>query len=196
MTDCFCSPSWYTISQQNASMVMCMECPAGAVCFDGSCALWDNSYTCPSSGPIPGTWERNTDLTYSVTTCPDGHRLINSTLGTATGEYNHDIQQCFACRVCDEGSEFCRGAEYIVDAYKFECQPCARGAECNGHLLRTIDNLDAFGARWEADDLGLYRIRNCPTGYRMENLTGIENQECQRLVFKNNSAVHHDSKLV
>lgn len=93
-------------------------------------------------------------------------------LGTAFGSYNHNIQQCYRCRTCEGGNEWCRGADYIVDAYKFDCQPCPLGAVCNGHGIRTVNDLDEFGARWEADEFGLYRIRNCPTGYRMENLTG------------------------
>lgn len=40
----------------------------------------------------------------------------------------------------------------------------AGSAECNGHLLRSVNHLDLKGARWVPDDEGRYRIVNCPDG--------------------------------
>eukprot|EP00961_Rhodomonas_salina_P244097 3298188-Rhodomonas_salina.5 len=56
-------------------------------------------------------------------------------------------------------------------------------AVCNGYQLKTVNGLDDYDppARWELDvQTGILHLAQCPTGFRMETLTGIENQECQQ----------------
>jgi len=188
--DCFCDTDKYDISLPNSSSVACEICPQGAICEDLSCGLSYPDQTCPArvtassrrlvkaGRKIPGVWTRGEDRRFILRDCPAGYRLINASDGSAYGIFSHQNQQCFQCRICEVEGAFCRAAEYLLDQMKFPCRMCPLGAVCNGETIRTVNDLDLYGAKWVAGTDGQFWLTKCPTGYRMENDTGYENQQC------------------
>lgn len=161
----------------------CSPCPAGAICPNATdqraCALRLAGFECPSTGRILGEWQRRAaDDLFILESCPTGTSKVNSSTGGVTGRFSHDVQRCAPCATCSEGG-WCHGGEYVVDPNSFSCKSCPYGAQCNGSALRTVDSLDYIGARWEANEVGELWIVGCPTGHRMMNHTGYENQRCE-----------------
>lgn len=69
--DCFCRATTYPVLGANGEVARCKECPVGALCGDGSCALATRNQSCPDTGQrIVGEWVRNADFTFSVKSCP------------------------------------------------------------------------------------------------------------------------------
>jgi hypothetical protein len=140
---CVCSNRMYSTK---LAKFMCMTCPAGAVCSDGSCALAGGSLQCASGmETIKGNWMRSTqDGSFSLLGCPVGHRLNNIS--------GHDVQ---ACLQCPEGkfmldpndpSQVCQACPMTATCPK-RGLPVFKQAAIEGSLSidGDISNMDAIG---------------------------------------------------
>ena len=83
----------------------CLNCPLGGNCIHGGSVVTFSV----------GEWE-TTNSMYVLRRCPLGYRLVNSTDGTSTGIFSHDLQQCIACLP----------GQYIRP-YSDICQTCPTG---------------------------------------------------------------------
>lgn len=176
--NCTCDRFFYLSIRDNGMERVCMTCPNGATCADGSCGLWDKSQTCRQGGTnelITGTWRQEpAGADYRLIQCPAGHSLVNS----VNGVFNHDAQQC---RKCESG-------EYIMDPNRETCKPCPAGMTCaNNFYTAKVPT-----SRWETvlrrppESLrssnaleNFLVLRECPIGYLLVNHT-LEAQECRR----------------
>ena len=82
----------------------CLTCPAGGTCSGGFQVQFAESHN----------WDTR-DGMYVLVDCPTGHKVINTTGGTAA--FSHDSQKC---QICDKGEEC---TESICTA----CEPCRAG---------------------------------------------------------------------
>jgi hypothetical protein len=143
MNQCVCSNRMYSTK---LAKFMCMTCPAGAVCSDGSCALAGGSLQCASGmETIKGNWIRSTqDGSFLLLGCPVGHRLNNIS--------GHDVQ---ACLQCPEGkfmldpndpSQVCQACPMTATCPK-RGLPVFKQAAIEGSLSidGDISNMDAIG---------------------------------------------------
>ena len=166
-SQCKCPPETY-LSESSDKALSCKTCPAGAVCPDKSCAFHHSTVnpTCPgSSDSIVGTWKLDiAERKYKVTACPAGYKFTT--------------EQCIRCNVCLTAGGWCSRADYILNSNSTDsaCQVCPEGAECNGASLRTKNNLQ--GATWVIEG-DRYSLKSCPTGHRIVNNLGYENQKCE-----------------
>lgn len=162
--DCIC-PKRYYWGLTADNVATCYRCPVGAACTDATCFIARNEENCTVDGPIVGTWGRDDLEMFYVTSCPAGHMLVNSTVGTSSGVFDHDVQQCKPCAT---------DSEYVINPNTDICQPCPIGLICDG----TANYVNVVpGAEWEDED-GVYKLRSCPTGYRLYALSNVL-QECQ-----------------
>eukprot|EP00961_Rhodomonas_salina_P293866 3934094-Rhodomonas_salina.7 len=94
--DCICDSAMYLVSSA-VEEPTCVLCPVGALCTTGSgtrtCAVELPGFSCPSSGPIVGAWERDSSNYMRLLSCPAGSSMINSSTGTSVGIFEHDVQQ-------------------------------------------------------------------------------------------------------
>ena len=135
----------------------CLKCPVNAKCNGGDQVEFTT-----------GTWIISNGM-YVLTSCPDGHQLVNS----VNGKFSHDVQACVLCR----------NNQYILNPNisKYVCQDCPVGASCNGDTLLGL----IPGSIWSPDYAsGLYLLRSCPPSYVLVNTFADStfsymNQECK-----------------
>ena len=118
----------------------CLNCPAGGDCIQGGSSIKF----------AVGRWTVHDDKYYFLVSCPPGHQLINSTLGTSWGEFDHDSQQCKPCKE----------NEYIID-YLHQCQSCPLGATCDG----TVGSLVGLPGSYWRKEADKFRVFMCDPGY-------------------------------
>ena len=75
ITACVCDAQYYRFTA--TSTLICLPCPQGATCPDGSCALREaSSLFCPGGESIVGSWKMdNISGHYQLIGCPDGFVL-------------------------------------------------------------------------------------------------------------------------
>jgi hypothetical protein len=146
----------------------CLNCPAGAACDRGGA---DVRF-------LAGAWIA-VGGRYRLLSCPPGHQLINSTAGTSSGAFAHDLQQCRACPV----------EEYIVDPSADACTACPKGALCPADRACALRSPPAFacagGGRivgdWRLDNATRhYAVVDCPPGYSMIGAGKAESESLQQ----------------
>ncbi len=156
---CQCNERTYLVS---GSMVTCANCPSGAVCASGFCALRTPSQNCSArSDPIPGTWVRSTSGN------DEGRfRLVGCPAGFQTQNASHDTQKCHRCLE----------TQYIVNGDKDACEKCPPGLTCRGdHVVVPV----VKNSTWAAED-GVYKLRSCPMGYsKISVASEWDQQKCQ-----------------
>lgn len=80
--------------------------------------------------------------------------------------FDNDIQQCVPCLA----------TQYVLNPNADKCQLCPPGLSCSfGHLWQP----KTVGAIWKAV-AGQLWLQWCPTGHKLINTTGHDNQECQK----------------
>lgn len=100
------------------------SCPIGAVC-DGS----------NLTGKVEGSvWMPDYPRgIYRLTSCPEGHMLVNSTSFSSIGEFSYEQQQCVKCTV---------GLQYILNPNVHTCQvsfvSCHQVGGEGGRLPRAV----------------------------------------------------------
>ena len=116
---CQCGARFYLASSGTGSdsVLSCANCPSGAVCGTGLCALRTPGKNCSSSsGAIPGTWVRSESGEdagkYRLISCPAGFQTLNS---------SHDTQQCKPCLE----------SQYIIQPDEDACEKCPPGESCD-----------------------------------------------------------------
>jgi hypothetical protein len=116
--DCDCIVTNYmTVSRIGPLGMRCFQCPAAALCPDGTCGFRNPGFTCSGIGSylkpsIPGTWVRDPDERFSLISCPTGHRLINTT--------GYKLQECARC---PDGMYIISSSHPLYRCYK--CPPSA-----------------------------------------------------------------------
>eukprot|EP00961_Rhodomonas_salina_P003389 46924-Rhodomonas_salina.1 len=168
--ECLCSPRTYlSLPPSSPGTRICTLCPAGGRCLDGSCAFGRADGACASSGVPPGVWARDpvTDQLI-LKSCPAGHSLINSTEGTSSGTFNHDLQQCRPCST----------TQYILDPNRHQCQKCPAGLLCDG---TDEVQLKVSNSTWVKDG-EIWRLITCAKGYEVQNGRNFFDAEAQECV--------------
>ena len=111
-----CKPGTYSLSPmtplKGSSTIFpaCLSCPAGCDCTDGGANILCSV----------GSWS-TIDGIYTLTGCPSGYQLINSTDGTSHGLFSSILQQCRACQP----------GQYVINPDTDICQDCPPGAGHN-----------------------------------------------------------------
>jgi len=151
---CQCGERFYLAGSgaENAALT-CANCPSGATCAIGFCALRTSKQTCPgSSDPIPGTWVRSTSGEdagkYELLSCPPGHQKQTA---------SHDTQKCHPCLE----------SQYIINPDEDSCEKCPPGLICRGDdvVMPVVEN-----STWVPED-GVFKLATCPTGYSKISMT-------------------------
>ena len=124
-----CLPGQYIISPSTDA---CQTCPKGALCPDLSCAFGNPSFTCLSKIPIIGDWIVSGKI-YRLINCPLGTTLLNSTVGSSSGAFSAEIQQC---KPCPQDT-------YIIHPNTDECQACPPGCACWSAFCRSSSCRDS-----------------------------------------------------
>ena len=170
-TDCKCNSQKVYAGRNSRGKPECKACPEGAVCPDGGCGFYHSTGrpSCPGSSFQPiGTWTLDANGDYKLTACPSGYKNQRAPM------------KCVQCEVCSTADDdgWCSRADYILNSNSTDsaCQVCPEGAECNGASLRTKNNLQ--GATWVIEG-DRYSLKSCPTGHRIVNNLGYENQKCE-----------------
>ena len=156
---CKCNERTYLAS---GSTVTCANCPSGAVCASGFCALRTPTRNCSAgSDPIPGTWVRSTsgddDGKFRLVGCPAGFQTQNA---------SHDTQKCHQCLE----------TQYIVNGDKDQCQKCPPGLTCRGDhvVVPVVEN-----STWAVEN-GIYILATCPMGYsKISVASEWDQQRCE-----------------
>ena len=170
----FCPSGTYSVNplawnpSSTSRAPSCLNCPVGGNCNQGG-------------GNIIfaiGNWTVLNGI-YVVTACPFGHQLINSTTGTRSGLFSHDVQQC---KSCPPGT-------YIIDPNAGLCQTCPTGAVCAEDLSCAFNYPPSFKCPlsgkivglWEIDHAtNAYVIQSCPAGYALESTSEAGSPDLQR----------------
>ena len=118
--DCECVLNMYmTVNRTGELGMRCFDCPAAAMCPDGSCGLRNfPSFSCSGIGSddmpaVVGTWARDASEMYRVMDCPIGHQFINNT--------GYQLQECSHC---PEGKYIAMSNDPSYQC--FNCPPSAR----------------------------------------------------------------------
>ena len=130
-SDCICFGRQY-----RAGNDVCVNCPVGGICGDGTCALSFADLSCPgSSTPIVGEWiQDGPGGTYQLKSCPEGYDPV------LTPQALHE------CVACGEN-------EYQIDGDQ-TCRRCPIFASCNGGksvqpaIQGSVIALDGTGTDW------------------------------------------------
>ena len=145
---CVCGERFYIADSgaDNADLT-CANCPSGAMCSSGTCALRSQDQTCDgSSDSIPGTWVRSTSGDdagkFRLISCPAGYQTQNT---------SHDTQKCHPCLE----------SQYIINPDEDACEKCPPVLTCRGDnvVVPVVEN-----STWAPED-GVYKLQTCPTGY-------------------------------
>jgi hypothetical protein len=163
---CACGSRFYSAGGGSGSALVCANCPAGALCPDGSCAFntgkSNTAGTCPGAdNPIPGTWVKTTSGKFELISCPMGYQKMGDL-------DSHDQQACEACpkgshctleacEICTEcapgyykaavGTEAC--AKCPINTFRKDpgataldnCEACPTGADTRGKTaMTTLDD--------------------------------------------------------
>ena len=140
----------------------CANCPRGAVCADGSCALRNADFNCSDGTSIVGDWVINNSTgSYDLRSCPAGYETW-----TTQEQGSEEMQQCHKCLE----------SQYIIDPDLYACQKCPPGLKCKGdsEVVPVVKK-----STWTADD-GVYKLTACPTGYRkLSTEGGWDQHKCE-----------------
>ena len=160
---CQCGERFYlTDTGVEGATISCANCPVGAICSTGVCALRSLDKTCPdSSEPIPGTWVRSVSGDnagkFELTSCPAGYEKQS---------VSHDTQNC----------RLCRDTQYIIDPNRDECKQCPPGLKCRGDDFYVPE---VETSTWVAEN-GVYKLKTCPTGYSRQSIDDGATPDQQR----------------
>jgi len=178
--DCVCDVRFYK------SGTTCTECPPGAFCPDGTCALSSAPPgKCSGDAPtpaqdywlnwpfIPGNWTQADSGKFELMSCPSGFQKSSATAGA---------EQCIKCLE----------TQYIIDPNADQCEKCPKGLRCqgDGHVSKEVQNStwQAEGGAIQCSDRvckgdgayhKVYVLKTCPTGYaRISEQDDWPNQMC------------------
>ena len=178
---CVCDDRYYK------SGTTCTECPPGAFCPDGTCALRSMPLPGACSGDvpspaqdfwkfwpyIPGNWTQAVTGKFELLSCPSGFQRSSGTAGA---------EQCIKCLE----------TQYIIDPNADQCEKCPKGLMCqgDGNVGKLVQN-----STWEPEGgviqcvegvctgngahNKVYVLKTCPTGYaRISEQDDWQNQMC------------------
>jgi len=156
--DCECVVNMYmTIDRTGDLGMRCFQCPAAAMCPDGSCGLSNfPAFECIGIGSensmpnVVGTWIRDESQKYGLLDCPIGHQLINNT--------GYELQEC---SLCTEGKYISSSSDPQYSC--FNCPPSARCPNKGNPIFPEAEvkgNLDLSGELPSEEDLILIIARS------------------------------------
>ena len=145
---CECNSDYYRIIVTDygaeTETLTCEQCPRGAECSDGTCALRHVGLNCSDKSQIQGNWTLQSSGHYQLESCSAGYEL------RTTEEGSKDLQECFKCP----------SSTYILRPNVDSCQPCPPGLSCSGDasLMPTLQ-----GSVWVQQD-AIFKLESCPSG--------------------------------
>ena len=207
---CVCDVEYYLIMADEGmaqEALSCQTCPKGAKCDDSECALRNDGFNCTGGSRIVGEWETFANGQYKLQSCPYGYSAISITVEgvdaseqwcspcgkglectkhvctvcseCAAGFYKSSVST-EACTACPENTY---GNENLKRTQPGYCKACPAGAECKDRScgLRKSPFACKLVGEWILDAASSeYRLMSCPTGFKLLNSSGHDNQECQK----------------
>jgi hypothetical protein len=153
---CVCDMSLYR-GTDSTGKVLCLKCPVGARCRDGTCALRNPHHTCVEDNVIrriSGTWILR-DGEKRLIECPAGSLVVNA---------SSDGQNCLQClpgTFSFSSTDNC-GKDSCVER---ECNQCPAGARCaGGSKFEPLIQGSVWEKVLEGNTIRM-RLQACPPGH-------------------------------